>query len=170
MDYNEWQKKRESSLFKRISALIEETRKKSFKTCMQDWQSWGISQFETNITFYLYMEIWLVVFVKYKWLFDLISKIGTKKLKMELMFDKEEFVAVCKKHDYENGDIRDGIFLVFKNEWNNTDDDPMETFDLLLASVVNNIVKLYPMPNNAVVIVEQVPYSEKSDYIEISNI
>jgi hypothetical protein len=92
------------------------------------------------------------------------------KFKMELMFDKEEFVAVCKKHDYENGDIRDGIFLVSKNEWNNTDDDPMETFDLLLASVVNNIVKLYPMPNNAVVIVEEVPYSKKSDYIEISNI
>ena len=129
-----------------------------------------ISQLESNMTFYLYMEIRIVVFVKYKWLFDLISKIGTKKLKMELMFDKEEFVAVCKKHDYENGDIRDGIFLVFKNEWNNTDDDPMETFDLLLASVVNNIVKLYPMPNNAVVIVEEVPYSKKSDYIEISNI
>lgn len=129
-----------------------------------------ISQLESNMTFYLYMEIRLIVFVKYKWLFDLISKIGTKKLKMELMFDKEEFVAVCKKHDYENGDIRDGIFLVFKKEWNNTDDDPMETFDLLLASVVNNIVKLYPMPNNAVVIVEEVPYSKKSDYIEISNI
>ena len=38
------------------------------------------------------------------------------KYKYTLMFDEQEFMAVCRKSDYENGNIGDGIFLVYKNE------------------------------------------------------
>ena len=33
------------------------------------------------------------------------------------MFDEREFVLVCRKSDYENNNIGDGVFLVFREEW-----------------------------------------------------
>lgn len=33
------------------------------------------------------------------------------------MFDEQEFVLVCRKNDYENGIIGDGLFLVSREEW-----------------------------------------------------
>lgn len=83
------------------------------------------------------------------------------------MFDEREFVLVCRKSDYENNNIGDGVFLVLRNEWEDTDDYSIKTFDLLLTSVENSIVRLYPAPNNAVVIVQTLPYSKKIDYMEI---
>ena len=88
-------------------------------------------------------------------------------LKFKPMFDEQEFVAVCRKTDYENDNIGDGIFLVCKNEWEETDDYSIKTFDLLLTSIEGNTIKLYPAPNNAVIIVQQLPYSRKSEYMEI---
>ena len=88
-------------------------------------------------------------------------------LKFKPMFDEQEFVAIFRKTDYENGNIGDGIFLVYKNEWEDTDDYSIKTFDLLLTSIEGNTIKLYPAPNNAVIIVQQLPYSRKSEYMEI---
>ncbi|MBO7231230.1 MAG: hypothetical protein J6V20_07485 [Bacteroidaceae bacterium] len=85
------------------------------------------------------------------------------------MFNEQEFVAVCRKTDYENNNIGDGIFLVYKKEWEDTDDYSIKTFDLLLTSVKNNTIKLYPAPNNAVVIVQSLPYSRKEDYMILPN-
>ena len=84
------------------------------------------------------------------------------------MFDEQEFVLVCRKNDYENGIIGDGLFLVSREEWEDTDDYSIKTFDLLLTAVENNVVKLYPAPNNAVVIFQTLPYSKKVDYIEVA--
>lgn len=53
------------------------------------------------------------------------------------MFDEREFVLVCRKSDYENNNIGDGVFLVFREEWEDTDDNSIKTFDLLLTSVEN---------------------------------
>lgn len=36
------------------------------------------------------------------------------KNKYTFMFNEQEFVAVCRKTDYENNNIVDGIFLVYK--------------------------------------------------------
>ena len=83
------------------------------------------------------------------------------------MFDEREFLAVCRKNDYEKGYIGDGIFLVNKREWEDTDDYSIKTLDLLLTSVEGNTIKLYPAPNNAVIIVQQLPFSRKSEYMEI---
>ena len=87
------------------------------------------------------------------------------------MFDEQEFVLVCRRNDYENehGIIGDGLFLVSRGreEWEDTDDYSIKTFDLLLTAVENNVVKLYPAPNNAVVIFQTLPYSRKVDYIEV---
>ena len=91
------------------------------------------------------------------------------KYKYTLMFNEQEFVAVCRKKDYENNNIGDGIFLVYKKEWEDTDDYSIKTFDLLLTSVKNNTIKLYPAPNNAVVIVQSLPYSRKEDYMILPN-
>lgn len=87
------------------------------------------------------------------------------RTKYTLMFDEQKFVLVCRKSDYENNNIGDGVFLVFREEWEDTDDD--KTFDLLLTSVENGTVKLFPAPNNAIVIVQELPYSRKSDYMEV---
>lgn len=84
-----------------------------------------------------------------------------------LMYDEQEFVLVCRRSDYENGKIGDGLFLVSREEWEGNDDYSIKTFDLLLTSVENNVVKLYPSPNNAVVIFQTLPYSRKVDYIEV---
>ena len=85
------------------------------------------------------------------------------------MFDEQEFVLVCRRNDYENenGIIGDCLFLVSREEWEDTDDYSIKTFDLLLTAVENNVVKLYPAPNNAVVIFQTLPYSRKVDYIEV---
>lgn len=83
------------------------------------------------------------------------------------MFDEQEFVLVCRRSDYENGKIGDGLFLVSREEWEDTDDYSIETFDLLITAVENNVVKLYPALNNAVVIFQTLPYSRKVDYIEV---
>ena len=80
------------------------------------------------------------------------------------MFDEQEFVLVCRRNDYENGIIGVGLFLVSRED---TDDYSIKTFDLLLTAVENNVVKLYPAPNNAVVIFQTLPYSRKVDYIEV---
>lgn len=87
--------------------------------------------------------------------------------KYTLMFDERKFVLVCRKSDYENNNIGDGVFLVLREEWEDTDDDSIKTFDLLLTSVENGTIKLFPAPNNAVVIVQELPYSRKNDYMEL---
>ena len=87
-----------------------------------------------------------------------------KKNKYIPMFDEQEFVLVCRKNDYENGIIGDGLFLVSREEWEDTDDYSIKTFDLLLTSVENNVVKLFPAPNN---VLQTLPYSRKVDYIEV---
>lgn len=79
------------------------------------------------------------------------------------MFNELEFVAVCRKTDYENNNIGDDIFLVYRNEWEGRE----EEIDLLLTKIENNTIKLYPAPNNGVVIVKSIPYSRKSEYIEL---
>ena len=38
------------------------------------------------------------------------------------MFDEQELVLVCRRSDYENGKIGDGLFLVSREEWEDTDD------------------------------------------------
>ena len=89
------------------------------------------------------------------------------KNKYRPMFDEREFVLVCHKSDYVKNNISDGVFLVLRKEWEDTDYDPIKTFDLLLTSVENGAVKLFPAPNNAVVIVRSLPYSRKIDYMEV---
>ncbi len=56
------------------------------------------------------------------------------------MFDEQEFVLVCRRNDYENGIIGVGLFLVSREEWEDTDDYSIKTFDLLLTAVENNVV------------------------------
>lgn len=80
------------------------------------------------------------------------------------MFDEQEFALVCRRNDYENGIIGDGLFLVSREEWEDTDDYSIKTFDLLLTAVENNVVKLFPAPNN---VLQTLPYSRKVDYIEV---
>ena len=87
--------------------------------------------------------------------------------KYTLMFDKQEFVAVCRKTDYENNNIGKDIFLVSRNEWEDIGEYSTEEIDLLLTKIENNTIELYPAPNNAVVIVKSIPYSRKSEYIEL---
>ena len=82
------------------------------------------------------------------------------------MFNELEFVALCRKTDYENNNIGDDIFLVYRNEWEGRE----EEIDLLLTKIENNAIKLYPAPNNGVVIVKSIPYSRKSEYIELPKI
>ena len=43
------------------------------------------------------------------------------------MFDEREFVLVCRKSDYENNNIGDGVFLVLRKEWEDTDNNPIKT-------------------------------------------
>lgn len=83
------------------------------------------------------------------------------------MFDEQEFALVCRRSDYENGIIGNGLFLVRREEWEDTDDYSIKTFDLLLTEVENNMIKLFTVPNNAVVIFQTLPYSKKLDYIEV---
>lgn len=90
----------------------------------------------------------------------------TNCFKFKRMFNEQEFVAVCRKTDYENNNIGDDIFLVYRNEWEGRE----EEIDLLLTKIENNTIKLYPAPNNGVVIVKSIPYSRKSEYIELPKI
>ena len=48
------------------------------------------------------------------------------------MFDEREFVLVCRKSDYENNNIGDGVFLVLRKEWEDTDNNPIKTLTSLL--------------------------------------
>ena len=80
------------------------------------------------------------------------------------MFDEQAFVLVCRRNDYENGTIGDSLFLVSREEWEDTDDYSIKTFDLLLTAVENIVVKLFPAPNN---VLQTLPYSRKVDYIEV---
>ena len=89
------------------------------------------------------------------------------KIHYQYLFNEQEFIAVCRRTDYHNGTIGDNIFLVYRNEWEGMSEYSTENFDLLLTSVKNNTIKLYPAPNNAVVIVQSLPYSRKSEFIEI---
>lgn len=86
------------------------------------------------------------------------------------MFNEQEFVAVCRKTDYENNNIGEDIFLVYRNEWEDIDEHSTEEFDLLLTKIENNTIKLYPAPNNAVIIEKSIPYSRKSEYIALPKI
>ena len=92
------------------------------------------------------------------------------KNKYTLMFDEQEFVAVCRKIDYENNNIGEDIFLVYRNEWEDMGEYSTEEIDLLLTKIENNTIELYPAPNNGVVIVKSIPYSRKSEYIELPKI
>ncbi len=83
------------------------------------------------------------------------------------MFNEQEFVAVCRKTDYENNNIGKDIFLVCRNEWEDIGEYSTEEIDLLLTKIENNTIELYPAPYNAVVIVKSIPYSRKSEYIEL---
>ena len=83
------------------------------------------------------------------------------------MFNEQEFVAVCRKTDYENNNIGKDIFLVCRNEWEDIGEYSTEEIDLLLTKIENNTIELYPAPNNGVVIVKSIPYSRKSEYIEL---
>ena len=89
------------------------------------------------------------------------------KNKYTLMFNEQEFVAVCRKTDYENNSIGNDIFLVCRNEWGDINEYSTEEIDLLLTKIESNTIKLYPAPNNGVVIVKSIPYSRKSEYIEL---
>lgn len=86
------------------------------------------------------------------------------------MFNEQEFVAVCRKTDYENNNIGKDIFLVCRNEWEDIGEYSTEEIDLLLTKIENNTIKLYPAPYNAVVIVKSIPYSRKSEYIALPKI
>jgi hypothetical protein len=86
------------------------------------------------------------------------------------IFNEQEFVAVCRKTDYENNNIGDDIFLVYRNEWEDIDEHSTEEIDLLLTKIENNTIKLYPAPNNAVIIEKSIPYSRKSEYIALPKI
>ena len=86
------------------------------------------------------------------------------------MFNEQEFVAVCRKTDYENNNIGKDIFLVCRNEWEDIGEYSTEEIDLLLTKIENNTIKLYPAPNNAVIIEKSIPYSRKSEYIELPKI
>ena len=59
------------------------------------------------------------------------------------------------------------MFLVFREEWEDTDDNSIKTFDLLLTSVENETVKFFPAPNNAVVIVQALPYNQSFVSMEV---
>ena len=86
------------------------------------------------------------------------------------MFDEQEFVAICRKRDYENNNIGEDIFLVYRNEWEDIDEHSTEEIDLLLTKIENNTIKLYPAPNNAVIIEKSIPCSRKSEYIALPKI
>ena len=85
------------------------------------------------------------------------------------MFDRQEFVLVCRRSDYQRGVVDDQVFLVCRSEWNDPDSDQFKTFDLLLTSIGENFVDLYSTSDGAVVIVQQLPYSQKKDFIELTD-
>ncbi|MFR9496329.1 MAG: hypothetical protein SNG81_08155 [Rikenellaceae bacterium] len=80
-------------------------------------------------------------------------------------YDTREFVLVCRKSDLEQNNVKDGLFLVCKWEWEECN-EPIKQFDLLLTKIEKNTVKLYPAPGNAIVIVQSVPYVRRCEYVE----
>ena len=83
------------------------------------------------------------------------------------MFDEREFILVCRKSDYESGNIGDGVFLVYRNEWEDADDFSLKKFKLLLTSVERGVVKLYLTQDNETVVFQSLPYSRRSEYIPV---
>ena len=79
-------------------------------------------------------------------------------------FDASLFILVCHKDNTQNTLTEDTIFLVRKYEWINSIDGEIE---LLAVKIEGNIICLYPAPNNAILISKVIPYSSKTDYIEI---
>ena len=88
------------------------------------------------------------------------------KCKFLVGYDKQEFVLVCRKSDFDNDNIGDGYFLVLRDEWENKENS-FKNFDLLLTEIKNNTIKLFFAPNGAVVINQRLPYSRKEEYIVI---
>ena len=98
-------------------------------------------------------------------------------------FDEQEFVLICRKKDYFADSLSpDKMYLAFRNEWENGcdwgDSDDCEaweehyqykTFDLLLARVDKNVITLPDFIEcpGAVVITERLPFSQKSDFMEV---
>lgn len=82
-------------------------------------------------------------------------------------FDEREFIIVCRKSDYESGNIGDGVFLVYRNEWEDTDDFSMKKFKLLLTSVERGVVKLYLTQDNEAVVFQSLHYSRRSEYMPV---
>ena len=79
-------------------------------------------------------------------------------------FDASQFVLVCHKDSGKYSFTEDITFLVRKYEWINSIDGEIE---LLAVKIEGNIICLYPAPNNAILISKVIPYSSKTDYIEI---
>lgn len=98
-------------------------------------------------------------------------------------FDEQEFVLICRKKDYFAENLStDKLFLAFRDEWENgcnlREADDCEdwaehyqykTFDLLLARVDKNVITLPDFIEcpGAVVITERLPFSQKSDFMEV---
>ena len=98
-------------------------------------------------------------------------------------FDEQEFVLICRKKDYIAENLStDKLFLASRDEWENgcnlgeTDDCEdwaehyqFKTIDLLLARVDKNVITLPDFIEcpGAVVITERLPFSQKSDFMEV---
>jgi hypothetical protein len=80
---------------------------------------------------------------------------------MKYNYDQNEFVLVCRKSDWEKGTVGEDMFLVYRSEW----EEDLCTFDLLLTVIKNDVLDLYTLEGEAIVIVSQLPSSEKSNYI-----
>ncbi len=72
-------------------------------------------------------------------------------------------VAVCRKSDYENDAIGDGIFLVKKEEWK-ADEDIMKYFDLFLTNVKKKEFRLLPTRDQSLPFFRRLPLEKRSDY------
>ena len=98
-------------------------------------------------------------------------------------FDEQEFVLICRKIDYFADSLStDKLFLAFRDVWENgcnlgeADDcedwaehNQFITIDLLLARVDKNAITLPDFIEcpGAVVITERLPFSQKSDFMEV---
>lgn len=83
-------------------------------------------------------------------------------------FDTEEFALLCKTTDDNAMIEEDALFLVYRQEWYHSDKS-FDSFDLLETKVEGNVVSLREIKDydNAVVIVAEVPTSERNHYIEL---
>lgn len=83
---------------------------------------------------------------------------------MKYNYDQNEFVLVCRKKNWEKGAVGGDMFLVYRREW----EENVETFDLLLTLIRDNVLELYLVEDEAIVIVSQLPSSAKSDFILVN--